>query len=1230
MFPSLETWEQGRLEEEIDKLIEEEVTDATRPASREKVVRPVSGRSRRATNRLFDEVATASKDEFEKLLNENARLDTIDPETKRNILLHVLHEGRRDLARLVLARANVTLICQDCDVAVATLKGKKNALHYVTELGDVELAKEILNKIPDQPQRIALLKQETPVKIEGQRPRTLSCSQLAAYLGNTELLVLYLGNGVHVNDKNSKKDTALLWAARWNHLNVVQELLSRDANANIENDKGSTALYWAVRYGHTDTVRLLITTGRADVNVTRKLGLVSPIILACALGYLPIVKLLLEGGADPNQNIRGKERPIHHAAREGYSEIIDYLLEKGARKNESDESGDTALLHAARHGHARCVQLLLAKGAKHTVKNHMGEDLMSLAVDSDNNLILKIVLQFVKSHGEVRGSRSPLLLAAASGQTDKIASLLTMGLDPAATDDEGNTMIHHAAIENQHQVITKFHDKVKVDLQNSQGNTALHEACARGHAENISALISSKSTASIRNNRGETPLHLGAYCKTIQPDMVKKLMDYVIKSHAWESLNIKDKEGNNALHIAAKFARPEVMWEFRHVPFKIKDADGNIALHEAVRPHEPEALSTMLDIYEAMKRDADINEQNNRGETVLHLAAKEGFHEQVQRLVLLGADLSAKDMDGNTVFHTLTQLSADHPERAKLYLKVFETVLNEATMWWCINHHRQYPHGDSAALAAYSRQASLLLLTETYNDRDSNVIAMACQVGASDIVNLILSKKGVMCHEDNGHMVYNVTNMTPLTNNSVTGCCRRGTVVPRPSYIEFLLSLEHPVAACKVLDVQPFREIEKAYSSVAAWTYIIIMVIHIIYMSLLSYSGITLLERRRVDPTNDTVDAPLVFLYVIAPIEPAIILLYDAYRLITVLSTGELPAAVRIKRVFKADVALSVLTVALPIVLGVIYSILVIVWILFHELGYSDMDHIFSVAVCIGWLYTISFTRGIRIIHYFWKMIQNMIVKDIFKFLFIYLFVLLAFAFAFHAVFQISSGVANTYPSPFDSAFLVFNLMIGMDELFTDDFETNMTAVGRSTVYTKVLYLVYMVLGTILLLNLLIAMMNDSYSSILNQHSVTWRIESVQLGVDIEKSFPWSTRMFSRIKFTKNKKNNKPKPYDRNTKRPSLHPDALAHGIELSSALSTGSAEKYRDVWSISVPEKRVRDINVAREESEREMLRDLQIKMASVEQRMSSDLQQVKHDLDDIRAMLREMHQLNVKAEKV
>ena len=70
---------------------------------------------------------------------------------------------------------------------------------------------------------------------------------------------------------------------------------------------------------------------------------------------------------------------------------MGYLLEQGAELDAQDETGDTALLNAARYGHARCLQVLLARGAKHTVKNHTGEDLMSLAVDSDNDHVLKVL-----------------------------------------------------------------------------------------------------------------------------------------------------------------------------------------------------------------------------------------------------------------------------------------------------------------------------------------------------------------------------------------------------------------------------------------------------------------------------------------------------------------------------------------------------------------------------------------------------------------------------------------------------------------------------------------------------------------------------------------------------------------------------------------------------------------------------------------------------------------------
>ena len=72
----------------------------------------------------------------------------------------------------------------------------------------------------------------------------------------------------------------------------------------------------------------------------------------------------------------------------------------------------------------------------------------------------QIALQFVSSHGETKGSRSPLLLAAAAGQTEKIGTLLAMGLDPSVADDEGNTMMHYAAIENKSDIIQKYYEKV--------------------------------------------------------------------------------------------------------------------------------------------------------------------------------------------------------------------------------------------------------------------------------------------------------------------------------------------------------------------------------------------------------------------------------------------------------------------------------------------------------------------------------------------------------------------------------------------------------------------------------------------------------------------------------------------------------------------------------------------------------------------------------------------------
>lgn len=310
--------------------------------------------------------------------------------------------------------------------------------------------------------------------------------------------------------------------------------------------------------------------------------------------------------------------------------------------------------------------------------------------------------------------------------------------------------------------------------------------------------------------------------------------------------------------------------------------------------------------------------------------------------------------------------------------------------------------------------------------------------------------------------------------------------------------------------------------------------------------------------------------------------------------------------------ASSVLYNALPVFIGILYSVLVLTWIVLYSVGNSYMDYVFSVAICMGWLYTISFTRGFRPIHYFWRMIQNMIIKDIMKFLFIYLFVLLAFAFAIHAVIQVSQAVADEYPSPLDTMFLVFNLMIGRGDLFDNTLSQGFDSVDRNTTYLKVLYLIYIILATILLLNLLIAMMNDSYSAILQRQSVTWRLEAVQLGVDIEKSVPLSSKLFGRLNFQKDLV------LDEKVLKPSTSTASSLYASPGKVVEEDRVTSLKNKSWYISIPPSRVREMSSVEDEIERETLRELRSKVVSIEHRLATDLQQLKNKMDEMRSFLK------------
>jgi ankyrin repeat protein/beta-lactamase regulating signal transducer with metallopeptidase domain len=157
-----------------------------------------------------------------------------------------------------------------------------------------------------------------------------------------------------------------------------------------------TPLLAAVWNGDRNAVRILLDGG-ADPNVSVD-GDGTPLIAAVQSGDEAMVRLLLGGGADPGLWVSGDGSPLFHAAASGDERTAGQLLDAGADPNVEIPGDGNALIVAAREGHLDVVELLVARGAE---------------IDR-----------------VVPGDENPLIRAAGGGHLEVVRYLLDMGADP--------------------------------------------------------------------------------------------------------------------------------------------------------------------------------------------------------------------------------------------------------------------------------------------------------------------------------------------------------------------------------------------------------------------------------------------------------------------------------------------------------------------------------------------------------------------------------------------------------------------------------------------------------------------------------------------------------------------------------------------------------------------------------------------------------------------------------
>ena len=112
-----------------------------------------------------------------------------------------------------------------------------------------------------------------------------SALMLAAWFRHEAIVTLLLESGANVNAATSHGQTALILAG---NANIVEKLLSYEADANKQTNDGWTALMRAARRNNKDIVILLLDNG-ADTTLTNNKGKTAE-QLACLYEVANLIK----------------------------------------------------------------------------------------------------------------------------------------------------------------------------------------------------------------------------------------------------------------------------------------------------------------------------------------------------------------------------------------------------------------------------------------------------------------------------------------------------------------------------------------------------------------------------------------------------------------------------------------------------------------------------------------------------------------------------------------------------------------------------------------------------------------------------------------------------------------------------------------------------------------------------------------------------------------------------
>ncbi|WP_022970775.1 ankyrin repeat domain-containing protein, partial [Xanthomonas maliensis] len=351
----------------------------------------------------------------------------------------------------------------------------------------------------------------------------------------------------------------------------------------------------------------------------------------------PLAHLLLQRMAVPARS----EAPMPRQAADFFSEAA---AEPGPLEPVAQHRLVPELYEAARGGRVdRALQLLEAGADPHALPAPDWRDQRSLpalaAVLPDLRLLRELIVRRVDVNQPHRGM-TPLLAATRDswhGRPDAVMTLLANGADPRASDNEGNTPLHHAVRSSDPGVAALLRDAAaELDALNHEGHSPLAIACQVGNWRMAKFLL--ERGAQSEPAGGAPVLLAAAGTEEDDPAGVQLLLKHKARVDA------RDRQRRSALHEAALAGHGDIVEALLAAGANLEARDllGRTPWLDAAR----QARSAVLERLVARKVDVQAVDGEGRDAVMLACAAEGVSPALIRRLLELEVPADRVDAQG--------------------------------------------------------------------------------------------------------------------------------------------------------------------------------------------------------------------------------------------------------------------------------------------------------------------------------------------------------------------------------------------------------------------------------------------------------------------------------------------------------------------------------------------------------------------------------------------------------